>query len=452
MLPLGRNLLLSTIPYLFFIPLSQAVGTTARYSLVAPIYKDANTSLHTVTLLMRSPLTRLNLTLDLGGRYVWVVCEQGYKSVFYHPVQCGTRKCKFAGYTGCGDCDEGPIRPGCNNNTCTLTAENPVPPVDTTGQVSEDMLAMVSSNGSVPGFLSHEPRFLFVCAPEFLMWGIPEQSKGMAALGIHRLSLPNQLSRSFSLPRKFAICLPSSTGPDSIGVLFLGDGPYVLQFDKEVSKSLIYTPLVVNPVSHAFNPSKGEPSYEYFVRVTGVKVNDKLVPINTTLLTFDKQGNYGTKISSVTRFMHLERSIFNAVSDAFVKAAQRMGLKRVKTKYPLEVCFSTKSLLSTRAGPAVPTIDLVLRGTERKSKEVVWRIFGANSIVFTEKNRACLAVVDGGTINPELTFIRPRPSIIIGSHQLEDNLLQFDLDKSRMGFSSSLLFQQTTCSNFRWSR
>jgi hypothetical protein len=51
--------------------------------------------------------------------------------------------------------------------------------------------------------------------------------------------------------------------------------------------------------------------------------------------------------------------------------------------------------------------------------------------------------VDGG--------VNPRTSIVIGGHQLEDNLLQFDLAASRLGFSSSLLFRQTTCANFNFT-
>lgn len=33
----------------------------------------------------------------------------------------------------------------------------------------------------------------------------------------------------------------------------------------------------------------------------------------------------------------------------------------------------------------------------------------------------------------------------------EDNLLQIDLAASKLGFSSSLLFRQTTCSNFNFT-
>ncbi|GAY44670.1 hypothetical protein WN943_007332 [Citrus x changshan-huyou] len=55
----------------------------------------------------------------------------------------------------------------------------------------------------------------------------------------------------------------------------------------------------------------------------------------------------------------------------------------------------------------------------------------------------CSAFVDGG--------VRPKASIIIGSHQLQDNLVQFDLAGSRLGFSSTLLFRRTSCSNFNFT-
>ncbi|MCL7034335.1 hypothetical protein MKW94_002609 [Papaver nudicaule] len=55
----------------------------------------------------------------------------------------------------------------------------------------------------------------------------------------------------------------------------------------------------------------------------------------------------------------------------------------------------------------------------------------------------CLGFVDGG--------VNPRTSIVLGGYQLEDNLLQFDIARSRLGFSSTLLGRQTTCSNFNFT-
>lgn len=42
----------------------------------------------------------------------------------------------------------------------------------------------------------------------------------------------------------------------------------------------------------------------------------------------------------------------------------------------------------------------------------------------------CLGFVDEG--------VRPRTSIVIGGHQLEDNLLEFDFVDKRLGFSTFL--------------
>ena len=55
----------------------------------------------------------------------------------------------------------------------------------------------------------------------------------------------------------------------------------------------------------------------------------------------------------------------------------------------------------------------------------------------------CLGFVDGGA--DRVT------SIVIGGHQIEDNLLEFDLKNKRLGFSSSLPFMQTTCANFDYT-
>ncbi|GLU08827.1 hypothetical protein SLE2022_257130 [Rubroshorea leprosula] len=83
-----------------------------------------------------------------------------------------------------------------------------------------------------------------------------------------------------------------------------------------------------------------------------------------------------------------------------------------------------------------PKTDLVL---QRSS--VHWRIYRHNSMVKVKKDVMCLAFVDGG--------LNPRTAIVIGGHQLEDNLLQFDLAASKIGFSSPLLLRNANCFQFR---
>ncbi|KAM5563771.1 hypothetical protein ABKV19_018409 [Rosa sericea] len=259
----------------------------------------------------------------------------------------------------------------------------------------------------------------------------------MAGLGRTKIALSSQFASAFSFKRKFAVCLSSSTSAN--GVAFFGDGPYSLLPGIDVSQSLTYTPLFINPVSTASAFSQGDASSEYFIGVNSIKVNDKAVNINTTLLSINNSsGVGGTKISTVNPYTVLEASIFKAVTEAFVTESAARNISRVAAVAPFEVCFSTENVLSTRLGPSVPEIDLVLQ-----NESTYWRMFGANSMVYVSDDVLCLGFVNGGE--------NAMTSIVIGGHQLEDNLVQFDLAASRVGFSSTLLGRQTTCSNFNFT-
>ena len=77
------------------------------------------------------------------------------------------------------------------------------------------------------------------------------------------------------------------------------------------------------------------------------------------------------------------------------------------------------------------------------TQNVIWRIFGANLMVQAHPGVTCLGFVDGGS--------HPKASIVIGAYQLEDNLLQFDLAKSRLELSSSPKSRRTNCANFNFT-
>ncbi|XP_008810759.3 probable aspartic proteinase GIP2 [Phoenix dactylifera] len=421
-------LLFASLLFLFSISSAQR-----PHALVAPVAKDAATLQYVTRVSQRTPLVLLKLVVDLGGRFLWVDCDNGYTSSTYRPVRCRSAQCSLAMANGCGDCFSAP-RPGCNNNTCGVSPENPFIRTSTGGELAEDVLSLPSTDGSNPGPLAVDPSFLFSCAPTSLVEGLASGATGMAGLGRTKIGLPTQLAATFSFHRKFALCLSSSTSSD--GVIFFGDGPYNLLPNVDASQSLIYTHLIINPVSTAGTSVAGEKSAEYFIGVKSIKINEKTVPINTTLLSIDRNGVGGTKISTVTPYTTLETSIYKAVASAFEESLA--NITRAAAVSPFTVCFNSKEIGSTRVGPAVPSIDLVL-----ESESVFWRIFGSNSMVQVNDDVLCLGFVDGGA--------NPRTSVVIGGHQLEDNLLQFDLATSRLGFSSSLLFRQTTCANFNFT-
>ncbi|WRX20186.1 Xylanase inhibitor [Theobroma cacao] len=113
-----------------------------------------------------------------------------------------------------------------------------------------------------------------------------------------------------------------------------------------------------------------------------------------------------------------------------------MKIKRVKPVAPFGACFNSRTIKNSRTGPAVTVLGLVLQ-----SSRVIWRIYGHHSMVKVKKKVMCLGFVDGGS--------EPTTSIVIGGHQLEDNLLEFDLASSKLGLSSSLLLKNTSSSHYR---
>ncbi|KAI5680305.1 hypothetical protein M9H77_01532 [Catharanthus roseus] len=310
------------------------------------------------------------------------------------------------------------------------------------GDILIDSIALPKTDGRNPGGLAVDSDFVFSCGNTRLLKGLANGVTGLAALGRFNFSLPAQLSRAFSSPLIFALCLPRSTSSGNGVAFFNSAGPYSFLPGIDLSKSLIYTPLILNPYGGTVITYVLRPSDEYFIGVTAVKVNGKAVPLNQTLLIINQENGFGgTKITTSTPYTILHTSIYKAVTEAFVRESALFNLTQTTPLKPFNICFAGDRIPSTRTGPAVPTIDLVLQ-----KDEVFWRIFGSNSMVRLKRNGQdvlCLGFVDGGS--------DPRTSIVIGGYQIEDNLLQFDLGLNRLGFSSSLLFRGTTWSNFNFT-
>ncbi|XP_059630149.1 probable aspartic proteinase GIP2 [Cornus florida] len=394
--------------------LSSVATTSFRpKGLLLPVTKDASTQQYLTRINQRTPQVPLTLTVDLGGHLSWADCEKGFVSSTYRPARCNSAQCKVAWDTVCPNC---PVKPDCINNTCGIAPTNTVNGLaGGSGQLGADVVSIQSNDGRAVSL----SNFLFICTSTSVLQGLASSSKGMACLGMNKVTLPYQLATAFRFPRKFAICLSSST--ISKGVILFGDGPYMFLPNVDVSNSLIYTPLIPT-------------SAPYVIGVKSILINQKVVPIDPGLIS--GYNEIQTQISTVDPYTLMHTSIYNAFIEVFIK--EFPSATRVASVAPFGACFSSKSISSTRAGPAVPHIDLVLQ-----NKNVYWRIFGANSMVRVSNEVLCLGFVDAGTETGSL--------MVLGGHQIEDNFLQFDLKANRLGFSSSLLFRQTTCANFNFT-
>ena len=363
----------------------------------------------------------LNVTVDLGGQFLWLGCGSRYISSSYRPARCGSTQCSLAHGAGRG-------RSKCNNNgTCILLPENVFTSKVSAGDLSEDVLSLQSTDGLNPKNAVTVPHFLFSCAPESLLRGLAGGAEGVAGLGHGGIGLPTLLSTALNFTRKFAVCLPPSTA--TTGVIFFGDGPYVFFPGIDVSKLLTFTPLIKYPT----RVYATEKTYDYFIRVKSILINGKQVSNNG-----NGNGIGGAKISTVSPYTLLETSIYNSFTNLFLKEMMAQNVTRVSPVPPLGVCFSRKPPAGALSWLAIPVIDLVLQ-----NEKVFWRIFETNSMVVMGDDAVCLGFLDGG--------VNQRTAIVIGGFQLEDNLLQFDLESSRLGFTSSLLLRETSCAYFNFT-
>ncbi|XP_021750362.1 basic 7S globulin-like [Chenopodium quinoa] len=399
-------------------------------TLVLTVSKDPSTLQYTTKVIQRTPPVPVLLTLDLSTPISWVLCGNRYVSTTYRPASCGSPPCILANTKRCRTCGPTPFKSGCNKNTCrTLSLNNPFTNVSPRrgGELATDVIRINSTDGSNPGQLVTMPNNLFVCAPMSLLQGLAKGVSGVAGLGRSKTSLPTQLSSSFRLPQKFALCLPPLR---ENGVVFIGDGPYNFYPGVDATTLLSYTPIIANSA----RPNN------YFIGVQGIKVGNKNVTLNKSLLSINRKGSGGTMLSVNHPYTLLQSSIYKAVTAAFDGQLRNSSFpaKRVPPVKPFQLCYDPTSLSYTRIGPVVPDIDLVLQ-----SKKVFWRIAATNSIVRASDNAYCLGILDGGK--------NPRTSILVGGFQIEDNLLQFDLAKSRLGFSSSLIYDRLRCSFFNFT-
>ncbi|OWM74210.1 probable aspartic proteinase GIP2 [Punica granatum] len=402
--------------------------------LIFPIRKDDPTRLYYTTIMVGTPPTAVNTLLDLAGQWSWFNCDGGYNSLAYRPVACGSDTCNAAGGIGCVGCN-GPARPGCTNDTCGVFPYNPFQNMQLAEGLGEDVLVVRATDGLKYTSRLHVRQFPVACVSSSALEGLPNTTTGVIALSRAMTSLPSKLWSALNLSSKVALCLPSSSKLGH-GDMYIGGGPYYRPFtgSKDFSKSLLVTKLLVNPVSTAPISSEGDASFEYFVDVRAIKVDYTPVSFNNSLLDIGSNGVGGTKISTITPYTKLHSSIYKTLMKAFAEAASKKKIKKTANVAPFGLCYKMKTIGSTKAGPDVPNIVLVLQS------DAQWEIKGANSMVRVSKEVMCLGFVDAGK---EVTT-----SIVIGAHQMEENLLEFDVNSSTFAFSNSLLLQNTSCSHF----
>ncbi|KAL9240783.1 hypothetical protein vseg_014962 [Gypsophila vaccaria] len=306
----------------------------------------------------------------------------------------------------------------------------------TLANLMKDIITVYKSNGTT-SFKKRVFGFPFGCTGIDDLKGLSRHTKGVLSLARKDNSLHSLIAKVFKVPHKFALCLPSSYAYNTNGAMYFGGGPYKLFPSRiKLSRYFVTTPLMVNPIDVGETYEKRNSSIEYFINLKSISIDGTPLKINTSMLLLNKNGLGGTKINPIYPYTTLHTNIYNELVDAFTNKANAMNITRVARVSSFSACYSSKNVVATKTGPKVPNIDLILDG-----KDAIWRIYGSNSMIKVSNNVRCLAFVDGGT--------KMKSSIVIGGKQMEDSLVEFDLESSKLRVTSSLLSYGTSCSQFR---
>ncbi|KAF7852291.1 hypothetical protein BT93_L4585 [Corymbia citriodora subsp. variegata] len=383
------------------------------HTLVAPILQHVgtNTTLYSITLNGGE-----HYIIDLDAPFTWCQCQSPQPV-----VGCNSGACAVA---------RSYIPPSCPvNNTFTDSQcycnDAPVNPITKSCAPSQstykDIVLYWTDGRSMVGAVDFN-RLYVSCAPPSLLQSLPEEVIGVGALSWSSLALLSEFTDLVGqlVTKKFALCLPGSS--EARGVTFFGDGPYYLDpsTDFDAAKVLTYTPLQRDPTSLG-----------YFINLTGISINGKAMNVPQNGFNV----NQSVKLSTIVPYTKLKSNIYKTFIRDFKKAAK--GIVQVANVDPFHLCFNTSTMGSSIDRLLIPQVDLMLGNGEK------WTIYGSNSIKQVNDNVGCLAFIDGGETAEQ--------AVVIGTYQIEDNLLQFDLDQSRLGFSSSLLPNGTTCGSFNFA-
>ncbi|KAG2300132.1 hypothetical protein Bca52824_036604 [Brassica carinata] len=344
---------------------------------------------------MSSPV---NLLLDLGTNLTWLNCRKIRLLTSLHAVSCKSSTCKSIPGNGCDV-----------KNTCLYTQPRPLGtnPAVATGRVVQDNATIFTTTVGKPISIAPSRRFTFSCAVEKYLQGMAPPIAGVVALSPGEFPFWRQIASAYNVIPKFALCLPSTSR--GLGYFYIGTHSFGGS----------------NPVPMTLTPLKID-SGKYLISLTSIYVDGVPLTLDPSLL----EG--GAQPSTVVPYTVLQTDIYNALAQSFTLKAKNIGMSETPEHAPFKHCFEE--------GASGKTMDVSVMeiGLPGNGKEVRWRFQGANMVVRVSETVICLAFVDGGK--------KPTESMVIGTHQLENYLIEFDLSTTRMAFSDPLVLHNMSCS------
>ncbi|CAM0884790.1 unnamed protein product [Alopecurus aequalis] len=392
-----------------------------KLPVLVPVTKDSKTSLYTIPFHYGN-----NLVVDIAGPLVWSACQSGHIPAEF---PCKSDTCRLANTYPVPGCPE----KGCGlharkDRTCTVYPYNPVTGACANGTLMHNRFVANTTDGSNP-VSQVNVNAVSACATRKLLVSLPRGATGVAGLAGSGLALPAQVASSQKIAKKFLLCL-SRGGVYGDGVAIFGGGPLELtqQPGTDYTQSLDYTPLV----TRHDNPA-------YYLSAKYIALESSIVRLPPGALATGS-----VVLCTRVPYTLLRPDVYRPFVAAFDKAMKAVWPSARKAKKPVapfELCYDSRSLANTRIGYLVPSVTLALDGGKN------WTMTGLNSMVDVNRKTACLAFVQMQGVKAGDAKV---PAVIVGGFQMENFVLQFDLEKKRLGFFRLPFF--TNCGQFNFTR
>lgn len=252
---------------------------------------------------------------------------------------------------------------------------------------------------------------IFGCMESGYSSNSEEASKTTGLIGMNRGSLSFVSQMGF---KKFSYCI---SGSDFSGVLLLGEANFTWLVP------LNYTPLV-----QISTPLPYFDRVAYTVQLEGIKVSDKLLGLPKSVFEPDHTGAGQTMVDSGTQFTFLLGPAYTALRNEFMNQTGRVLRVLEDPNFvfqgAMDLCFRVPK---NRTGlPQLPSVSLVFRGAEItvSGDRLLYRVAGQvremdEVFCFTFGNSDLLAI----------------EAYVIGHHHQQNVWVEFDLQKSRIGFA-----------------
>ncbi|XP_060201966.1 aspartic proteinase PCS1 [Lycium barbarum] len=366
----------------------------------------------TVSLSVGTPPQNVTMVLDTGSELSWLhsnstrSISNSTRPVFdptrsssYRPISCSSPTCttRTQDFSIPASCD--------SKNLCHAVLSY----ADATS--SEGNLAMDTFAFGGSGSGSNFSDTIFGSMDSGFSSNSDEDEKTTGLMGMNRGSLSFVTQMGF---KKFSYCISSL---DFSGVLLLGESNFTF-----------FLPLNYTPLVEISLPLPYFDRVAYTIQLEGIKVKDKLLPIPKSVFVPDHTGAGQTMVDSGTQFTFLLGPAYTALRNEFLN--QTMGTLKVFEDQDfvfqgaMDLCYRVP-INQTRL-PTLPSVSLVFRGAEItvSGERLLYRVPGE----IREKDSIHCFTFG----NSELVAIE---AYIIGHHHQQNVWVEYDLEKSRIGFA-----------------